>query len=424
MYLCLFEDDQVSHLLPLVYTRGVYDLRIGIRTLLRTQLNAFDAKQALLHARKAVAEATGAENALLVNRIPEGLDVLFLNGRYVPEEGPLLDTLREIARGGASGRVFVQEGELVAAWVPQASSRLVSEDAVTRATFAELPEEEVEGALMMRRVWDLINGIRPAIERDFDFLVKGYNVFERPDVKIGQGALLVGGERIFLGKGADIRPGAILNADDGPIYIDEDAVVQENAVLRGPAYVGPQSQIKVSADIEGSAFGTRCKVGGEVHDSVLQSHSNKAHAGFLGHSYFGRWCNVGADTNNSDLKNNYGSVSLYDPATGQFEDTGCMFLGLIMGDHSKCGIDTMFNTGTVVGISCNVYGAGFQPRFIPSFSWGGPSEMTEYRLDKALQVAETVMGRRNIALTAAEREMLTGVFEATRNERAQHHSRL
>jgi UDP-N-acetylglucosamine diphosphorylase/glucosamine-1-phosphate N-acetyltransferase len=210
----------------------------------------------------------------------------------------------------------------------------------------------------------------------------------------------------------------MLNAEDGPVYIDRDAIVMENAVVRGPAYIGPHAQVKMGGTLEAAAIGPWCKVGGEVHHAILHSYSAKAHAGFLGHSYLGRWCNIGADTNNSNLKNDYGSVSLYDPVTRDFEDTGLQFLGLVMGDHSKCGINSMFNTGTVVGVFCNVYGSGFPPRYIPSFAWGSPEGFVEYRLEKALRVAEAVMARRDVALTDADRELLTYVFEHTAADRS------
>jgi UDP-N-acetylglucosamine diphosphorylase/glucosamine-1-phosphate N-acetyltransferase len=203
----------------------------------------------------------------------------------------------------------------------------------------------------------------------------------------------------------------VLDASGGPIHLDDGATVMAQAVLRGPAYVGPKAQIKVGANVTGSAIGFWCKLGGEVHDSVLHSLTNKAHAGFLGHSYLGRWCNLGADTNTSNLKNDYGEVTLYDTETGAFEPTGRQFVGVVMGDHSKCGINTMFDTGTIVGVSCNLFGAGFPARHVPSFSWGGPESFTTYRLDKALQVADTVMRRRDRHLTDADRENLEAIFE-------------
>lgn len=419
MYICLFEDEHVPHLAPLILTRAVYDLRLGIRTLLETIQDAFDdADGVLLHARLSIASVTGQEHNLLVNRIPDGLDVLFVNGRYVAENGPVLDRLKQAARTSEPGRVFVQGDEVIAAWVPNANSRFVESDAVTRASFEGMPEEHVDGVRLIGRLWHLMDELIPALHRDYDACTSGYNVFERPGVKLQQGAILVNPEQIYIAPGATVCAGAILSAEHGPIYIDRNARIMENAILRGPLYVGPHSEIKTVADVEACAFGPWCKVNGEVHESVLLSYSNKAHSGYLGNAYLGRWCNLGADTNNSNLKNDYGIVSMYDPVTRTYEPTGRQFAGLIMGDHSKCGINFMFNTGTVVGVFCNLYGTGFPPRYVPSFTWGGPEDgLTEYRLDKALKVAEAVMARRDIPFTDADREMLTCVFEATQAER-------
>ncbi|NBC19139.1 MAG: hypothetical protein GVY18_17690 [Bacteroidetes bacterium] len=412
MHLCLFEDDGADHLLPLTATRAVYDLRIGRRTLLTTTRDAFGRPPTLLHARPLVAQLTAQENDLLVNRIPEGLDVLFVNGRYVAEAGDVLDRLRHAIRTDGEERVFVQDDTVIAAWVPNASSRFVQAATVTHATFEGMPEETVEGATLIGRLWHLIDALRPALVRDFAAAVS-HEVYERPGATVHPSAVLVEGEHIMVAPDATVQAGAVLDASGGPIHIDEGATVMAQAVVRGPAYIGPKAQVKVGADVEGSAIGVWSKVGGEVHDSVLHSLSNKAHAGFLGHSYLGRWCNLGADTNVSNLRNDYGEVTLYDAVTGTFASTGRQFLGLVMGDHSKCGIDTMVNTGTVVGVSCSLFGAGYLPRHVPSFSWGGPDRLMTYRLDKALQVADAVMRRRDRHLTDADRENLEAVFEGS-----------
>lgn len=417
MHLCVFEDDGAHHFLPLVHTRAVYDLRLGIRTLLRSLRDAFGDPPTLLHARRHVAHASALENDLLVNRIPEGLDVLFVNGRWIVEDGDLLELIRG-AVGGADPRVFLQDGSVVGAWIPNASTRFVEEDAVTPATFDGVPEEQIEGARMVRRLWSFQDELLEAIERDHRFYTKGLNIFERPGVEIKDGAILAEAERIHIGKGSVISPGAVLNAEEGPIYIGEDVTVQDLAVVKGPTCIGSKSVIMTAADIQGCSFGYWSKVGGQVEESIIHSLSNKAHSGFLGNAYVGRWCNLGADTNNSNLKNDYGEVKMYDAVAGDFEGSGRQFLGLVMGDHTKSGINTMFNTGTVVGVCCNVFGTGYLPRFIPSFSWGGPDTFSEYRLDKALAVADVVMKRRERELRDAERENLAAVFDATRGETA------
>ena len=418
MYLCLFEDDKTDHLLPLVFTRAVYDLRLGIRTMLDTTRDAFGRPPTILHARRSVAGVTAQDSSLPVNNTPEGADILFVNGRFIAEEGPALERLRQATRTGERARLFTQKEELIAAWYPNAPTSVVKNDTITPASFIDMPEDVLEGARFICRLWHLLDEIHPALDRDYKARIKQSSVTQHAGANISNGVLLVNAEQIYIAPGASVRPGAILNAENGPIYIDKDAVVMEAAVLRGPLYLGPLSQIKVGANVEGCVVGPWSKAGGEMANSVLHSFSSKAHTGYLGNSYVGRWCNLGADSNTSNLKNDYSVVSLFNYGTGKYESTGRQFAGLIMGDHSKCGINTMFNTGTVIGVFCNIYGSGFQPRYIPSFSWGGTaSGLIEYRLDKALGVAEAVMARRNTQLTLADREMLTSVFETGREER-------
>ncbi|HMB93754.1 MAG TPA: putative sugar nucleotidyl transferase, partial [Rhodothermales bacterium] len=335
MYLCLFEDDQVDHLLPLTATRGVYDLRLGLRTLLETTCDAFGNPPTVLHARRLVAAITAQENDLLTNRIPDGLDVLFVNGRYLAEDGVVLDRLRQAARDSEPARVFVQGDDLIAAWVPDASNDLIQTEALSRATFDNLPEEKLDGARLIGRLWDVLDELPRALVRDYTAKAPHFNIYERPGTAIHDSVIFVEGEQVFIAPGATVQPGAILNASNGPIYLDENAVVMERAVVRGPMYLGRKAELKVGADVQNAAIGTWSKVGGEVHDSVVHSFSNKAHPGFLGHSYLGRWCNLGADTNTSNLKNDYSEVTLYDAVAEDFVPSRQQFLGLIMGDHSK-----------------------------------------------------------------------------------------
>ncbi len=226
------------------------------------------------------------------------------------------------------------------------------------------------------------------------------------------GAHLVVPEHVHIASGATVRTGAVLDASGGPIRLDPGATVGENAVLRGPVWIGPGATVNPACRIDQSAVGERSKVGGEVHASVLHSFSSKGHDGYLGNSTVGRWCNLGAATDTSNLKNDYGEVTQWDAVEGDFVGTGRTFVGLVMGDHSKCSIHTMFNTGTVVDVFCNLYGAGFPPRHVPSFSWGGADGLVPYRTDKAFRVAEAVMARRERDLSGAERTLLTAIAEA------------
>ena len=224
-------------------------------------------------------------------------------------------------------------------------------------------------------------------------------------------------ENIFIEKGAKIMCTS-LNATDGPIYIAKDAVIMEGATIQGPFALCEHSSVKMGAKIyPGTTIGPHSKVGGEVSNSVIMGFSNKGHDGYMGNSVLGHWCNLGADTNTSNLKNNYAEVRLWDYDSEKFAKTGTQFCGLMMGDHSKCGINTMFNTGTVVGVSANIFGAGYPRNFIPSFAWGGTSGMQTYTTEKAYEVAAVVMARRGLEFDNQEQAILNQVFEISKQWR-------
>lgn len=225
--------------------------------------------------------------------------------------------------------------------------------------------------------------------------------------------VVYGEENLFVEEGATIKA-AIINAEAGPVYIGKNAVVNEGAIIRGSLALCEGAQLSMGAKMRGdSTVGPYCKVGGEVSNSVIFGYSNKSHDGFLGNSVIGEWCNLGADTNTSNLKNNYAQVKIWDYGKNGFKDTDEMFCGLIMGDHSKCGINTMFNTGTVVGVSANIFGSGFPRNFIPSFSWGGANGFVTYKLDKANEVIGMVMQRRGMIYDSSEQEIIKNIFELT-----------
>jgi len=428
MHLCLFEDDRVPALRPLVETRPAYALRLGVRSVLDTTRQAFDPDALVLHARPLVAPVTDRTHDAPVNALPDGADVLFVNGRFVAEGGNATIEIRKHVREGGDARTFIHDGTLVAAWMPGASARLPADlldaAAVPAAPFGDVPATALPDATLLDRPWSLLDTLRPALHRDAAALIQapsGVPLSERPHASVHESVISVRPAAIRLGPNVEVRPGAVLNAEEGPIVVGEGASIAERAVLDGPCYVGPKTQIKGSADVEGAAFGYWCKVGGEVHDTIIQSLSNKGHAGFLGHAYLGRWCNLGADTNNSNLRNDYREVNAYAPDEDRFVSTGRQFAGLFMGDHSKCSINTMFNTGTVVGTNCNLYGADFPPRYVPPFSWGSPSDgFTTYRLERALSVADRVMGRRDVSFTDAHETLLSTLHEQTADERAAH----
>ncbi len=423
MYLCLFEDDQIDHLRPLVDTRPVYDLRIGGRRIGEQTARAFDSGNVLLHCRAELADTLVQSDRGPVNHVPGALGVLFVNGRavFTPGDGTVLAEIQAASKT-STAQIFKQGGDVVAAWLPNGSTINLAAGPLTAEAFSSAAPgaatTTVSGVPMVSRMWHLLEHIDASIKLLFRDRSHGYNILERTGAIVHPSAVLENGERILIADGAIVKPGAILDAAHGPIIIDEGAVVSERALIVGPAYVGRGSQVKVGANLRMVAMGPRCKVGGEVHDAIFQAFSNKAHDGFLGNAFIGSWCNLGAATNNSNLKNDYGSVNLMNLPSGRYEDTGQQFVGLFMADHSKCSIGTTFNTGTVVGVGCNLFGSGFHPRYVPAFCWGSPERYATYRFEKAMSVAERVYQRRDRNLSDADRALLQEVFDRYEPARA------
>lgn len=265
--------------------------------------------------------------------------------------------------------------------------------------------------LRINHLWDIFSLNAKALDLDFDLLTKG-----RTSADIDKSNTIIG-DRFFAEEGAKAWC-SVFNTTSGPIYLGKNSEVWEGTVIRGAFALCEESSVKLGAKVYGATtVGPHSRIGGEVNNSVIFGYSNKGHDGFLGNSVLGEWCNIGADSNNSNLKNNYAEVKLWNYPKQGFAATGLQFCGLIMGDHSKCGINTMFNTGTVVGVSANIFGAGFPRNFIPSFSWGGPQGITEYKLDKASETAALVMARRHIEFDKTEQNLMTEVYNLTKNYR-------
>ncbi|MGA7160541.1 MAG: GlmU family protein [Bacteroidota bacterium] len=409
--ICIFEDQFYRRLLPLVYTRPVYDLRCGIVDLGQKLRRQYPNIQTILHVRRYLSEVVRRRNpGLGVNEV-DGDGCLFLNGRL-------------LATNDLGGRIpltgedvlYVQGETLVAARISAPSLdrlRRALPEAIVPSTFGDIPKKAINVKLI-DYPWDIINNNGQEIVSDYVSIASSEEVRIRGTVY--EGAHLINREKITIGEGSKVKPGVVLDAENGPIFIGNNVTVFPNAVIEGPAFVGDRSLIKIGAKIyENTSIGEVCKVGGEVEASIIHSYSNKQHDGFLGHAYLGQWVNLGADTNNSDLKNNYGNVKLV--LDGDEIDSGSMFMGLIMGDHSKSSINTMFNTGTVVGVSSNIFGSGFPSKFVPSFAWGGANTMETYEFERALSVARRVMGRRKLELSAADESVLRSVFDLTGKDR-------
>ncbi|RYZ50714.1 MAG: glucose-1-phosphate thymidylyltransferase [Sphingobacteriales bacterium] len=270
---------------------------------------------------------------------------------------------------------------------------------------------------ILSNVWDLFSLNDYALRLDFQQLTAGRQSQPIPEDVSFRGNV----DQIFLEAGAIIQPGCIINAATGPVYIGKDAEVMEGSLLRGPVALGDHAVLKMGAKVYGATtIGPGCKVGGEVNNVVFFANSNKGHDGFLGNAVIGEWCNLGADTNCSNLKNNYDEVKIWSEDKNRAVKTGLQFCGLLMGDHSKCGINTMFNTGTVVGVSANIFGSNFPEKYIPSFSWGGSEGMQTYDFTKAMATADRMMGRRNLKMTEAETTMYRHLFDQSASLREFH----
>lgn len=385
MNIILF-DQHKKNLLPFTYTRPIADFRCGIITLKEKW-------------EKRIANAT--ISYLTDDYLSEKFVCNYANENYYVS-GNILANDRLVSAIKA-----LEEGQ----YLSDESNRLIALKTSKKLSLSEVSTEGLEAVYFedsydkIENVWDIFVLNAEAIEQDFDLITKGRNSqpLDKTNTHIG--------DRLFIEDGAKVQA-AILNSTSGPIYIGKNAEVMEGTVVRGGFALCESATLKLSSKIYGATtVGPHSKVGGEVNNSVVFGYSNKGHDGFLGNSVLGEWCNLGADTNVSNLKNNYASIKLWNYEKGGFKDSGRQFCGMMMGDHSKSGINTMFNTATVVGVSANVYGGGFPRSFIPSFAWGGAEKWMTFRFEKAMEVSEKMMERRGITLGEIDRAILKSVFE-------------
>lgn len=385
----LFDDNSRNNLLPLTFTRPVADIRIGILTIREKWENYLGAK------------TSSKTQDYLSKKFPIEFtidsDNIWINGSVCPNQ-KLLQEIKSLQPKQA----LLSSNKVLAA----NSGNDKNFDFKSIGNF--ITYESQANVMCVENQWDIFSKNGDALKADFELITKG-----RKSSTLSPTNQVFGVENIFVEEGAKVEC-AILNASTGPIYIGKDAEIMEGSIVRGPFALGEHSTLKLGAKIYGpTTIGPHCKVGGEVNNSVIFGYSNKAHDGFLGNSVIGEWCNIGADSNNSNLKNNYAGVKLWNYEKEIFVNTGLTFCGLIMGDHSKCGINTMFNTGTMVGVNANIFGSGFPPNFIPSFSWGGADGFTNYDLQTAFEVASRVFERRGLTFDETEKEILTHVFKLT-----------
>jgi len=386
----LFDGPVRTALLPFTFTRPVADIRIGILTI-REKWEKY-----LGYTTTTITED------YLMDKFPmvEMEQNVLINASYLPNE-----ILAEMVMALEENQAIFSGDEVVAFYTKDTQEE-VDFDAYDIIEY----EEDV---LKIEHSWDIFKKNDAALREDFELITEG-----RTSQPIPATVNTLSPENIFIEEGAKLEF-VTLNASTGPIYIGKNTEIMEGSIIRGPFALCEGAVVKMAAKVYGATtVGPECRIGGEVSNSVLFGYSNKGHDGFLGNSVLGEWCNLGADTNNSNLKNNYEEVKLWSYEKSGFVKTGLQFCGLMMGDHSKSGINTMFNTGTVVGVCANIFGSGFPRNFVPSFSWGGAAGMVTYDVKKAFETARIVMSRRNIDFTEQDEAILAEVYEQTEKLRA------
>lgn len=385
----LFDGTVRNALLPFTFTRPVADIRIGILTI-REKWEQYLGST-----------TTTLTEEYLMEKYPmvEMEQNIMINASFLPN-AILVDLIQNLEQNQA----VVYQEEIVAFY---------TNDSQVEVNFDQYDLIVYEGNLMqIENTWDIFAKNDSALRDDFNLITA-----DRTSQPIPKSVNVIAPEHIFIEEGAKLEF-VTLNASTGPIYIGKNSEIMEGSVIRGPFALCESGRVKLATKVYGATtVGPHSVIGGEVNNSVLFGYSNKGHDGFLGNSVLGEWCNIGADSNNSNLKNNYEEVRLWSYETEGFAKTGLQFCGLMMGDHSKCGINTMFNTGTVVGVSANIFGSGFPRNFVPSFSWGGAAGFSTYITAKAFQTAKIVMARRNVEFTEQDAAILNHVFEETKKYR-------
>jgi UDP-N-acetylglucosamine diphosphorylase/glucosamine-1-phosphate N-acetyltransferase len=385
----LFDGPARNALLPFTFTRPVADILIGIMTIRQKW------------EMRLGSTTTTLTEEYLSDKFPmvELENNVMINASFLPN-AILVEMIQDL-----EPNQVIFKGEEVVAFYTQEDQEEVDFDSYEIIEYSE-------DCLTVQNTWDIFSKNDAAIREDFEFLTEG-----RKSQAIPKSVNVIAPENIFIEEGAKLEF-VTLNASTGPIYIGKDTEIMEGSVIRGPFALCEGAVVKLAAKIYGATtVGPHSRIGGEVNNSVISAYSNKGHDGFLGNSVLGEWCNIGADSNNSNLKNNYEEVRLWSYETEGFAKTGLQFCGLMMGDHSKCGINTMFNTGTVIGVSANVFGTGFPRNFVPSFSWGGAAGFSTYITKKAFETARLVMSRRNVDFDEKEEAILEHVFEESKKWR-------
>jgi UDP-N-acetylglucosamine diphosphorylase/glucosamine-1-phosphate N-acetyltransferase len=397
---CLFEDEFLENFHPLTLTRPVYDLRVGIFTLAEKWRYSLSVTEDLTGPLREHLKGVFKEPSIT----KDDSNVIWINPRFIPTP-----ELTAQIRNLSSNDTLYCDGQLVAANLDLKNHKKWIAKGIDTAGF-DRHETDPNGLIILKNIWELFQLNGDQIVKDIRLSKKiaygeedifPQTIFDKP-------------ENIYIEEGAVIEPGAMLLAGSGPIYIGKNAHIMANSIVRGPSAICEKSVVKMGARIyEDTTIGPVCKVGGEIANTIFHSYSNKAHDGYTGNSVFGQWCNLGADTNTSNLKNNYSTVKVSDWKSGKEMDTGQQFIGTIMGDHSKTGINSMLNTGTLCGVCCNLFSDGYPPKFVPSFSWVSGHDIVPYHFEKAVEAMGKMMERRSVDLTPSYQKMMKAIFEST-----------
>lgn len=385
MHLCFFSDELSKNFLPLTLTRPVFDLRVGILTIREKWEHALSIKFS------SGVFPTYLKPIFNQSEIDKEKDCIWINSRFLPNQS-LVELIFQLEKGSA----LFQENHIIAARLDADNSKNMLGHNLFNTDDLKL-HETITHVNSISYFWDLLslNGQ----EMLSDLTLFGIPSLEHSNT-IYQNLSSSNPEQIFISKSATIEPGCILIADNGPIYIGDNAIIEAGSILRGPVAICEGATVKMRARIyDSTTIGPVCKVGGEVSNSIFHSYSNKAHDGFTGSSLIGQWCNFGADTNTSNLKNNYGEVKIFDWSSKTEYEKGFQFFGTILGDHSKTAINTVLNTGTTCGVCTNIFSLGFPPRYIPSFQWMGQEKTVDYKFEKAISAMRAMMARRKIVLS-------------------------
>ncbi len=394
----LFGGDQWFDLQPITSTRPIAELRVGMLTIKEKWMQFIDESN-----------ISYITQEYLNSKFPIHIekDNFLINSTFVPNQ-ILVD---EVLKLKINEALMIGEDMLAARVTEDQMIQLnLNPESFESIESSELDPSIVALTTRIKSLGDIIRVNSAEIVLDFELITRG-----KVSMPISPTNTIIGTNPVFFETGVSAEC-CIFNTQNGPIYVGKDTILMEGSIFQGPIGIGSDNIVKMGAKIYGgTSSGPGCRLGGEIKNTVFIANSNKGHDGFLGDSIIGEWCNLGADTNVSNLKNNYLPVKLYSYRAKSFMDTGLQFCGLVMADHSKCGINTMFNTGTVVGVACNIFGDGFPRNFIPSYSWGGAAGFIDHKLDKAIATAEIVLGRRNVVMSEEDKKILTHIYNADKN---------